>query len=362
MDCEVANLQLPEYTLGIDIGSTTVKIAILDSAHQILFSDYERHYANIRETLSSLLQKAYAQLGDALLHPMITGSGGLTLANHLEVPFTQEVIAVATSLKELAPKTDVAIELGGEDAKIIYFEGGNVEQRMNGICAGGTGSFIDQMASLIQTDAAGLNEYAKNYQSLYTIAARCGVFAKTDIQPLINEGATKEDLAASIFQAVVNQTISGLACGKPIRGHVAFLGGPLHFLSELKKAFIRTLKLDDEHIIDTDNSHLFAAIGSALNAKPEVSYTMKQMVDKLSGEIKMEFEVERMEPLFTNQAEYDAFQTRHARHKVGTGDLANYHGNAFLGIDAGSTTTKIALVGEDGSLLYSFTAVMTAVP
>ncbi|MBO5284171.1 MAG: 2-hydroxyacyl-CoA dehydratase, partial [Lachnospiraceae bacterium] len=354
MVCETGEQQLPVYTLGIDIGSTTVKIAILNEKHEILFSDYERHYANIRETLSSLLRKAYDKLGNTLLHPMITGSGGLTLANHLGVPFTQEVIAVATSLKELAPKTDVAIELGGEDAKIIYFEGGNVEQRMNGICAGGTGSFIDQMASLLQTDAAGLNEYAKNYQSLYTIAARCGVFAKTDIQPLINEGATKEDLAASIFQAVVNQTISGLACGKPIRGHVAFLGGPLHFLSELKTAFIRTLNLDEEHIIDTDNSHLFAAIGSALNAKEDVSYTMAEMVDKLSGEIKMEFEVERMEPLFADQAEYDAFQKRHAQHKVKTGDLASYHGNAFLGIDAGSTTTKIALVGEDGSLLYSF--------
>ncbi|MCM1542516.1 MAG: 2-hydroxyacyl-CoA dehydratase [Blautia sp.] len=340
--------------LGIDIGSTTVKVAILDGDHRILFSDYERHYANIRETLSALLDKAYAQLGNLTLHPMITGSGGLTLANHLGVPFTQEVIAVATSLKELAPKTDVAIELGGEDAKIIYFEGGNVEQRMNGICAGGTGSFIDQMASLLQTDAAGLNEYAKGYQSLYAIAARCGVFAKTDIQPLINEGATKEDLSASIFQAVVNQTISGLACGKPIRGHVAFLGGPLHFLSELKAAFIRTLKLDEEHIIDTDNSHLFAAIGSALNTKGDVAYSMKEMVGKLSSEIRMEFEVERMEPLFADRAAYDEFTARHNRHHVGAFPLSEYKGNAFLGIDAGSTTTKIALVGEDGSLLYSF--------
>ena len=340
--------------LGIDIGSTTVKVAILDEDHNILFSDYERHYANIRETLSSLLYKAYRELGSLSLHPMITGSGGLTLANHLGVPFTQEVIAVASSLKELAPKTDVAIELGGEDAKIIYFEGGNVEQRMNGICAGGTGSFIDQMASLLQTDASGLNEYAKSYQSLYAIAARCGVFAKTDIQPLINEGATKEDLSASIFQAVVNQTISGLACGKPIRGHVAFLGGPLHFLSELKEAFIRTLKLDKEHIIDTDNSHLFAAIGSALNAKEDITYTMEEMVKKLSSDIKMEFEVERMEPLFTDKAAYDTFRQRHGRHHVGTFSLSEYKGNAFLGIDAGSTTTKIALVGEDGSLLYSF--------
>ncbi len=267
-----------DYTLGIDIGSTTVKIAVMDQAGngtvKLLFADYERHFANIQETLGHLLKKAYEAVGNLTVHPMVTGSGGLTLANHLKVPFVQEVIAVATSLETFAPKTDVAIELGGEDAKIIYFEGGNVEQRMNGICAGGTGSFIDQMASLLQTDASGLNEYAKNYRSLYTIAARCGVFAKSDIQPLINDGATREDLSASIFQAVVNQTISGLACGKPIRGHVAFLGGHLHFLPELKKAFIRTLKLDDEHTVNLENSHLFAAMGSSLNAKEDVTVTM----------------------------------------------------------------------------------------
>ena len=342
------------YTLGIDIGSTTVKIAVLDESNKLLFSDYQRHFADIMKTLQDLLKECYKALGDITVHPMITGSGGLTLANHLKVPFTQEVIAVATSLKALAPKTDVAIELGGEDAKIIYFEGGNVEQRMNGICAGGTGSFIDQMASLIQTDAAGLNEYAKDYKSLYTIAARCGVFAKTDIQPLINEGATKEDLSASIFQAVVNQTISGLACGKPIRGHVAFLGGPLHFLTELKAAFIRTLKLDEEHTIDLDNSHLFAAMGSAMNAKDEVSYSMKEMVDKLSSDIKMEFEVARMEPLFATPEAYEEFKVRHSRHHVKTADLSAYKGNAYLGIDAGSTTTKVALVSEEGDLLYSF--------
>lgn len=342
------------YTLGIDIGSTTVKIAILDDKNQIVFSDYERHFANIKESLASLLKKAYASLGDITLYPMITGSGGLTLANHLAIPFTQEVIAVSAALTDYAPQTDVAIELGGEDAKIIYFEGGSVEQRMNGICAGGTGSFIDQMASLLQTDASGLNEYAKGYQSLYTIAARCGVFAKSDIQPLINDGATKEDLAASIFQAVVNQTISGLACGKPIRGHIAFLGGPLHFLDQLKEAFIRTLKLDDEHIIAPEHSHLFAAIGSALNAKEDVSFSMKEMVDKLAGEIKMEFEVERMEPLFATRTEYELFTSRHNSHKVKKGKLESYKGNCYLGIDAGSTTTKVALVAEDGTLLYSF--------
>ena len=345
---------MKKHTLGIDIGSTTVKIAILDENDTLVFSDYERHFANIQETLADLLQKAEDQLGELTLCPVITGSGGLTLANHLEVPFVQEVIAVSTSLQKLAPKTDVAIELGGEDAKIIYFENGNVEQRMNGICAGGTGSFIDQMASLLQTDAPGLNEYAKHYKALYPIAARCGVFAKTDIQPLINDGATKEDLSASIFQAVVNQTISGLACGKPIRGHVAFLGGPLHFLSELKTAFIRTLKLDDEHIIAPDNSHLFAAIGSALNAKQDVTVSLVELKERMRTTIKLDFEVERMEPLFATEDDYQAFHDRQSAYKVKTGDLSTYKGKCFLGIDAGSTTTKTALVGEDGTLLYSF--------
>ena len=342
------------YKLGIDIGSTTVKIAILDEQDNLIFSDYERHFANIQETLSNLLHKAFDSTGEIMVSPMFTGSGGLTLAKHLGIDFVQEVIAVSTALTHYAPQTDVAIELGGEDAKIIYFENGNVEQRMNGICAGGTGSFIDQMASLIQTDASGLNEYAKNYKAIYPIAARCGVFAKTDIQPLINEGATKEDLSASIFQAVVNQTISGLACGKPIRGHVAFLGGPLHFLDQLKMTFIRTLNLDDEHAITPENSHLFAAIGSALNYKEEKQFAITDIMAKLSSNIHMEFEVARMEPLFASEEEYDAFIKRHGNNHVRTADLASYHGNCYLGIDAGSTTTKIALVDEDGSLLYSF--------
>ena len=343
-----------KYTLGIDIGSTTVKVALLDADQKLVFSDYKRHFANIQETLSSLVNDAFNLVGDKEVCPMITGSGGLTLANHLQVPFVQEVIAVASALEHYCPKTDVAIELGGEDAKIIYFQGKSVEQRMNGICAGGTGSFIDQMASLIQTDASGLNEYAKNYQAIYPIAARCGVFAKTDIQPLINEGATKEDLSASIFQAVVNQTISGLACGKPIRGHVAFLGGPLHFLSELRNTFIRTLNLDDEHTIIPDNSHLFAAIGSALNAKEDTSVLLSELNNRLSKQIKMEFEVERMKPLFADKSEYDEFTQRHSKASVKTADLASYKGNCYLGIDAGSTTTKTALISEDGSLLYSF--------
>jgi len=360
------------FTLGIDIGSTTVKIAILDEEKNICFSDYERHFANIQETLAQLLLKAEEKLGPLAVRPMITGSGGLTLAKHLGVTFTQEVVAVATALKFYAPQTDVAIELGGEDAKIIYFTGG-IDQRMNGICAGGTGSFIDQMASLLQTDAGGLNEYAKNYKAIYPIAARCGVFAKTDIQPLINEGATKEDLAASIFQAVVNQTISGLACGKPIRGHVAFLGGPLHFLPELRNSFIRTLRLTGEYIIAPDNSHLFAAIGSALNAFLSVPGTRaggdagasaagvkevltSELISRLKKGVTMDHEVARLEPLFRTEEDYREFTGRHEKHAVKTGDFESYTGKLFLGIDAGSTTTKVALVGEDGTLLYKFYA------
>ena len=342
-----------QYRLGIDIGSTTVKIAILDEKNEVLFSDYQRHFANIQETLARLLIAAKEKLGELDLIPMITGSGGLTLATHLHVSFVQEVVAVATALKAIAPKTDVAIELGGEDAKIIYFTGG-IDQRMNGICAGGTGSFIDQMASLLQTDASGLNDYAKSYKAIYPIAARCGVFAKSDIQPLINEGATREDLAASIFQAVVNQTISGLACGKPIRGHVAFLGGPLHFLPELKNAFIRTLRLTDEYIIDPDNSHLFAAIGSAMSAEQEAGVDINDLIERLQKGVSMDHEVQRLAPLFKDEEDYREFEARHTGHSVKSGDFESYEGKIFLGIDAGSTTTKIALIGEDGQLLYKF--------
>ena len=339
--------------LGIDIGSTTVKVSIIEDGGKLLFADYKRHFANIQETLADLLREGEEKLGALTVEPVITGSGGLTLSKHLGIPFVQEVVAVATSLKDYAPQTDVAIELGGEDAKIIYFTGG-IDQRMNGICAGGTGSFIDQVASLLQTDASGLNEYAKNYKAIYPIAARCGVFAKTDIQPLINEGATKEDLSASIFQAVVNQTISGLACGKPIRGNVAFLGGPLHFLPELRAAFIRTLNLGPDQVIAPDHSHLFAAIGAAMNSDPKTTASLHDLIERLSHGIKMDFEVKRMEPLFTDEADYEDFKTRHASHDVKKGDLSTYEGNCYLGIDAGSTTTKVALVGEDGSLLYRF--------
>ena len=339
--------------LGIDIGSTTVKVAVIDEEHSILFSEYKRHFANIKETLKELVEHAKEKLGNLEVAPTITGSGGLALAEVINIPFEQEVVCVSEALTDYAPQTDVAIELGGEDAKIIYFTNG-VEQRMNGVCAGGTGSFIDQMATLLQTDASGLNEYAKDYDTIYPIAARCGVFAKTDIQPLINEGATKPNLAASIFQAVVNQTISGLACGKPIKGNVAFLGGPLHFLDQLKEAFIRTLNLTDEHIIAPDHSHLFAAVGAALQVKEEITYTLEDISGKLTADLKIAVDVDRLPPLFASKEDYDKFINKQSQYKVKRSDLASYHGRCYLGVDAGSTTTKVALVAEDGSLLYDF--------
>ena len=344
------------YFSGIDVGSTTVKLVILDKDKKIIFGEYRRHCAHTQETLCQLLREAKEKLGECRLKLKITGSGSINLGKALEIGFVQEVASVATALKFVAPHTDVAIELGGEDAKIIYFDGNNVEERMNGICAGGTGSFIDQMAAILQTDATGLNEEAVNYKQIYPIAARCGVFAKTDIQPLINEGATKADLASSIFQSVVNQTVSGLACGKPIRGCVAFLGGPLHFLPELKKAFIRTLKLTPETTVDPENSHLFAAMGAALEAGDAKGTEISALIDKLNSGIEMKFELKRLDPLFESQDELDKFEARHKKACVKKGDIATYRGDCYLGIDAGSTTTKLALIGKEGELLYSFYA------
>ncbi|MBQ6625148.1 MAG: 2-hydroxyglutaryl-CoA dehydratase, partial [Clostridia bacterium] len=341
-----------EYRAGIDVGSTTVKLAVIDENNNIVFGVYRRHMAQCREVLAELLKEAAEKTGIKKLKINITGSGSINLSKSLDIPFVQEVVAVATALKCYAPKTDVAIELGGEDAKIIYFKGG-LDERMNGVCAGGTGSFIDQMAALLQTDAAGLNEAAKDYKQIYPIAARCGVFAKTDIQPLINEGATKADLAASIFQAVVNQTISGLACGKPIRGNIAFLGGPLHFMPELKNAFIRTLNLTEETISDTENSHLFAAAGAAMtDGGSEVE--LDELIGRFERGVEVSFEMPRLPALFENEEEYNNFVARHSKAVVPKADISTYYGDCFLGIDAGSTTTKIVLISDDGKLLYSF--------
>ncbi len=346
---------MKRFKTGVDIGSTTIKLVVLDENNNIVFKEYRRHLSNIQETLLGLIKEADEKLGDISFSAMITGSGGLSIAQWIGIPFLQEVVAVSNAIDYKAPKTDVAIEIGGEDAKIIYFKGG-LEQRMNGICAGGTGSFIDQMASLLQTDATGLNEYAQNYNVIYPIAARCGVFAKSDIQPLINEGAAKSDLAVSIFQAVVNQTISGLACGKPIKGHVAFLGGPLHFLTELKKRFIDTLNLKDDEVIELEDSHLFAAMGSALTSDESKLFTFKELITNLSGEKHLTMEITRLDPLFKSEDEYKEFKNRHDKAKVKRGELSGYKGNVFLGIDSGSTTSKLALISESGDLLYSFYA------
>lgn len=340
--------------LGLDVGSTTVKMIVLDSDNQIIYKKYLRHFSNIKNTVVGMLEEAKNAVEGHGLTLMITGSGGFNISEKLGVPFIQEVIACTNAIKSLIPGTDAAIELGGEDAKITFL-GDSMEQRMNGTCAGGTGAFIDQMASLLQTDAAGLNELAKNYQNIYPIASRCGVFAKTDIQPLLNEGAAKEDIAASVLQAVVNQTISGLAQGRPIQGNVAFLGGPLHFMSELRERFIETLKLTEDNVVFPEDSQYFVAIGAAISSRGEQPISYECLYERTPAIYKMrEDDTNTMEPLFADEEDYSAFKARHAQYKVKRESLDSYSGNAYLGIDAGSTTTKIALISEDGGLLYSY--------
>ena len=342
--------------IGIDVGSTTVKLAILDAEDQVVWSIYERHHSDVRATIAQVLEAAAVEYGNERAALAITGSGGLLLAKWLDVEFVQEVIASKTAVETFIPKTDVAIELGGEDAKIIYF-GQSIEQRMNGTCAGGTGAFIDQMAALLDTDAGGLNKLAESHETIYPIASRCGVFAKTDVQPLLNEGARKEDIAASIFQSVVTQTISGLACGRPIRGHIAFLGGPLQYLPELRKRFYETLNLDDEHIIVPENAHLFVASGCAVAGGKSDTMKIERLNDVIErlhnlGDVQGS-EVTRLDPLFASPEDYAEFKRRHDSEKVETADLATYEGSAFLGIDAGSTTFKAVLISEDGKILWS---------
>lgn len=339
--------------IGLDVGSTTVKLVVLDKNYKIIYSRYERHYADIRKTIKELLNDTYEYFTDYDIKIMTTGSGGLSVSKWLDISFVQEVIASTNAIEKFCPQTDVVIELGGEDAKITYLSG-QIEQRMNGTCAGGTGAFIDQMASLLQTDAMGLNELAKKYNTIYPIASRCGVFAKTDVQPLLNEGAPKEDIAASVLQAVVNQTIGGLACGKPIVGNVAFLGGPLYFLSELRKRFIETLQLTEKEVIFPKESQLFVAIGAALGSLEEKRISFKELMDRgnvLKEEISHTVNILR--PLFSTEEELIEFKARHEKNKVKREKLESYKGNCYLGIDAGSTTTKLALIGEDGALLHS---------
>lgn len=340
--------------MGIDIGSTTVKVIIIDDKREIIFSKYERHYADIKNKLKEILVEAYEKVKYSKVTVMITGSGGISIAKNIGVNFIQEVIASTKAIRTYYAETDVVIELGGEDAKITYLTNG-IEQRMNGTCAGGTGSFIDQMATLLRVDALGLNELAKKYKTIYPIAARCGVFAKTDVQPLLNEGIAKEDIAISILQAVVIQTISGLACGRSIKGKVAFLGGPLYFLSELRSRFIDNLKLKDEDIIFPENSQLYVALGAALSSVDEEAVEFKDIIDNLSKYGDKNTDKEKgLDKLFKNKDEYGEFKNRHSRNNIKRGSIETFEGKCYLGIDSGSTTTKLAIIDEEGKLLYSY--------
>lgn len=342
------------YKVGIDVGSTTIKVIILDKNDNIIYSDYKRHNSDIKITFIRVFNKIRNILHGKKIKVKVAGSGGMLISDFFDIGFIQEVIASTKTIRKLIPETDVAIELGGEDAKIIYF-GHTIDQRMNGACAGGTGAFIDQMAVLLNTDAQGLNALAKDYQTIYPIASRCGVFAKTDVQPLLNEGVDKEDIAASIFQAVVNQTIGGLSAGKPIKGKVAFLGGPLTYLSELRNRFYETLDLGEEDIIFPDKSRYFVAIGAAIAAEEEEVLDAVKIYNKFN-EFKnsMRNNNKTLRPLFKNQEEYKAFKNRHAQNKVKRKKISDIKGNVFLGIDAGSTTSKLVLIDEDLNLVHSF--------
>ena len=339
--------------VGLDVGSTTVKIIVMDKNKNTLYKNYQSHFSDTKNTVCKVLEDLLIKYPLNSFTLALTGSGAMSAAKFLGVDFIQEVVSCKRAVEKYIPKTDVVIELGGEDAKIIYFDQ-SIEQRMNGTCAGGTGAFLDQMASLLNTDTAGLNELAKNYKTIYPIASRCGVFAKTDIQPLINEGAAKEDIAASIFQAVVNQTFSGLACGRPIRGHVAFLGGPLNYLSELRTRFIETLHLTDDEIIVPEEAHLLVAKGAALDSIGTEAITPDQLANKIEILKNSHDNTSKpLEPLFKNEEDYKEFKERHDRDTVTKKDLSTYEGNCYLGIDAGSTTTKLVLIDDEGNLLYS---------
>ena len=339
--------------VGLDVGSTTVKIIVMDENLNTIYTDYKRHFSDTKNTICNVLENLIIMYPDTEFTIALTGSGAISAAKFLDLPFIQEVVSCKRAVEKYIPETDVVIELGGEDAKIIYFDK-FIEQRMNGTCAGGTGAFIDQMASLLNTDPTGLNELAKSHKLIYPIASRCGVFAKTDIQPLLNEGAAKEDIAASIFQAVVNQTISGLACGRPIRGNVAFLGGPLNYLSELRNRFIETLNLKDNEIIVPNEAHLLVAKGAALDSLNSHTITIEKLKSKIEVLKSSHDDTSNpLNPLFSIDAEYDEFKKRHEKDKVKRADFKTFKGNCFLGIDAGSTTTKLVVISEDGTLLYS---------
>jgi len=339
--------------MGIDVGSTTVKVVLLDQQDNYLYKKYIRHYANILDTVYTLLQEAQVGYENENVHVAITGSGGMAMADKVRIPFVQEVIAETKAIKALYPQTDVIIELGGEDAKVTYL-GRTAEHRMNGSCAGGTGAFIDQMATLLQTDASGLNTLAMNADTMYPIAARCGVFAKTDVQALLNQGASHENIAKSVFQAIVNQTIAGLACGHKIEGNVAFLGGPLTFLSELRQCFCDTLALDEEHRIIPENGELFIALGAALMNDECRQITVSELTNEIGALIGIPMEAtDRVDPLFKNEDELNEFRNRHAKAVTPKADIKEAVGPCYLGIDAGSTTLKVVLINANNEIIFS---------
>ena len=339
--------------MGIDVGSTTVKVVLLDQQDNYLYKKYIRHYANILDTVYTLLQEAQVGYENENVHVAITGSGGMAMADKVRIPFVQEVIAETKAIKALYPQTDVIIELGGEDAKVTYL-GRTAEHRMNGSCAGGTGAFIDQMATLLQTDASGLNTLAMNADTMYPIAARCGVFAKTDVQALLNQGASHENIAKSVFQAIVNQTIAGLACGHKIEGNVAFLGGPLTFLSELRQCFCDTLALDEEHRIIPENGELFIALGAALMNDECRQITVGELTNEIGALIGIPMEAtDRVDPLFKNEDELNEFRHRHAKAVTPKADIKEAVGPCYLGIDAGSTTLKVVLINANNEIIFS---------
>lgn len=339
--------------VGIDIGSTTVKVVVLDEHNKLLFRSYERHYSKTRERACQTLRSISEMLAGQQIRVTITGSAGLGVANAAGIDFVQEVYATAAAVNTYIPDTDAVIELGGEDAKIIFF-GGALEERMNGSCAGGTGAFIDQMATLMNVSVQELDALSLKHEKIYPIASRCGVFAKSDIQPILNQGGRKEDVAASIFQAVVDQTVAGLTQGRELKGKIVFLGGPLHFLMGLRERFVDTLKLDTDHAIFPKDGDCFAAMGAALCAADYATAPFEDVLKKLEESVETTTAVDTMPPLFNDQEEYDAFCARHNANHPPEVDAKTYTGPAWLGIDAGSTTTKLALITADGGLLYTY--------
>lgn len=342
------------YKIGIDAGSTTLKCIVLNEEDKIIYSNYERHYSKVREKLIEELERIKGMIENKKFKIAITGSAGYGISKEYNLPFVQEVFATTLAIKRYYDDVDVAIELGGEDAKIIFLTGG-FEERMNSSCAGGTGAFIDQMAHLMGLTVDEMDNLSLKHENIYEIASRCGVFAKTDIQPLLNQGARKEDISASVFQSVVNQTIGGLAQGRSIEGKIMFLGGPLYFCKGLRERFIKTLKLQENDVVSPENAQVFVAIGSAIYSKEDNREYEYEELLKIIKENRNEIAtINIIDPLFNDESEYEEFKKRHNRAKVISKDINLYNGEAYIGIDAGSTTTKVVLIDKEDNILYEY--------